>query len=81
MLDFWRFFLLIRNDLIFGSLLAVCLVISLILNKYPSLNFGKKLDGLIGITLTIFATKYMVLCSFIAVATHLILYQKVKDPV
>lgn len=78
--SFHGFFLLIRNDLIFGLLLTVCLLIALILNKYSWLNLGKNLDGIIGLFLTIFATKYMVLCSFIAVASHLIMYQKIKDP-
>ncbi|KAI1732216.1 MBOAT, membrane-bound o-acyltransferase family domain-containing protein [Ditylenchus destructor] len=75
-----QFFERIQGDFKFGLLLVICLALSLILRRLAVLGYHFNIDGLIGLSITIFATRSLAACSIIIVAAHLILFKVVKDP-
>ncbi|KAI1732213.1 lysophospholipid acyltransferase 7 [Ditylenchus destructor] len=75
-----QFFERIQGDFKFGLLLVICLALSLFLRRLAVLGYHFNIDGLIGLSITIFATRSLAACSIIIVAAHLILFKVVKDP-
>jgi hypothetical protein len=69
----------IRGDLKYATLLIVCVFISTISRHFVSASIRIKLDGVIGLLINLYVSRWMVFYSLIIVLAHLILYKAVKD--